>query len=90
MNYYRASQVGPSAAPPAAADAVMNVPALEVRVPTLVIWGERDTALLTSNLVGLDRFVKPLAVTRIPDGTHWVVHEKPAEVNGAIRAFLQR
>ena len=59
-----------------------------VRVPTLVIWGEKDTALLTANLAGLDQVVPALTVKRIPDGTHWVVREKPAEVNRLIRDFL--
>ena len=27
-------------------------------------------------------------IRRVPEGTHWVVHEKPGEVNGAIREFL--
>jgi epoxide hydrolase 4 len=59
-----------------------------VRVPTLVLWGERDTALLPGNLDGLDRWVPDLTVRRIPDGTHWVVHEHGDEVNRCIRAFL--
>jgi len=63
--------------------------ALNVKVPTLVIWGERDTALLTSNLDGLDQFVPSLTIKRIPDGTHWVIHEKVAEVNGYIRDFIR-
>ena len=58
-----------------------NQPPLIVRVPTLVIWGEKDTALLTGNLDGLDQVVPKLTVRRIADGTHWVVREKPAEVN---------
>jgi pimeloyl-ACP methyl ester carboxylesterase len=62
--------------------------ALKVAVPTLVIWGEQDTALLTSNLVGLEEFVPKVTIKRIPDGTHWVVHEKPAEVNRHIREFI--
>ena len=59
-----------------------------VRVPTLVVWGEKDTALLASNLDGLDRVVPSLTVKRVPDGTHWVVREKPADVNRLIREFL--
>ncbi len=55
-----------------------------------MIWGERDTALLTSNLVGLEQYVPQLTVRRISEGTHWVVHEKPAEVNRHIREFLGR
>jgi pimeloyl-ACP methyl ester carboxylesterase len=57
-------------------------------VPTLVIWGEKDTALLTGNLTGLEAYVPQLTVRRIPDATHWVVRERPAEVNRLIRAFL--
>jgi pimeloyl-ACP methyl ester carboxylesterase len=62
---------------------------LAVKVPTLVIWGEKDTALLTHNLDGLDQFVPQLTIKRIPEGTHWVIHEKPAEVNGYIREFIR-
>ncbi len=95
LNYYRAAQLGP--APPGAQGA-QGAPGaagaagagLVIKVPTLVIWGERDTALLTSNLVGLEQYVPRLTVRRIPDGTHWVVHEKPAEVNRHIREFIAR
>ena len=88
LNYYRASQVGPPAG-----GAPSNMPALPqftIKVPTLVIWGERDTALLTGNLNGLDAFVPQLTIKRIPDGTHWVVHEKSDEVNRLIREFIRR
>ncbi|HZT78238.1 MAG TPA: alpha/beta hydrolase [Vicinamibacterales bacterium] len=88
LNYYRAAQIGPptaDAAPPAPA-----APPVIVRVPTLVIWGEHDTALLTGNLNGLDAFVPELTVKRIPDATHWVVREKSPEVNRLIREFLAR
>jgi epoxide hydrolase 4 len=88
LNYYRAAQIGPvtaaTAAPPSSA-----APPLVIRVPTLVVWGERDTALLTSNLNGLDQYVPELTVKRIPEGTHWVVRERAAEVNRVIRAFLK-
>ena len=60
-----------------------------LKIPTLVIWGEKDTALTTHNLEGLDRFVPDLTIKRIPEGSHWVIHEKPAEVNGYIREFIQ-
>jgi pimeloyl-ACP methyl ester carboxylesterase len=57
-------------------------------VPTLVIWGERDRALLTGNLDGLERFVPDLTIARIPDGSHFVVHEHPERINRLIREFL--
>ena len=62
---------------------------LRVSVPTLVIWGEKDTALLTGNLNGLEKFVPNLTIKRIADGTHWVIHEQPELVNRYIREFIE-
>jgi len=89
LNYYRAARVGPPTGDKEAASFVAGVPSLEVKVPTLVIWGEKDTALLTGNLEGLDKYVPNLTVKRIPDGTHWVIHEKPELVDGYIRDFIK-
>ena len=97
LNYYRAAKIGPPdrrAGPPTGAGdeasrMKLNFPSLDVKAPTLVIWGEKDPYLLTGNLNGLDRYVRNLRVERIPDGTHWVVHEKPALVNSLIRSFLE-
>jgi len=90
LNYYRASKVGPP--PPGAsndsASGNFGLDQLMVKVPTLVIWGEKDTALLTGNLEGLDKYVPQLTIKRIPEGTHWVIHEKPDEVDGYIREFI--
>jgi epoxide hydrolase 4 len=90
LNYYRANHVGPPAGKdaPATGNFAVDPTALTVKVPTLVIWGEKDTALLTQNLDGLDQFVPQLTIKRITDGTHWVIHEKPAEVNADIRDFI--
>jgi pimeloyl-ACP methyl ester carboxylesterase len=97
LNYYRAAGIGPvtpaSANPdatPAPVASAAAAPPLVVRVPTLVIWGEKDTALLPANLDGLEQFVPKLTVRRVPEGTHWVVREKPAEVNRQIREFLSQ
>ncbi len=90
LNYYRASPLHPATPDdPGAAGLQLDPTAFTVRVPTLVIWGERDTALLPALLDGLDAFVPDLTVRRIPDGSHWVVHEKPDEVNRLIREFIQ-
>jgi epoxide hydrolase 4 len=91
LNYYRAMEVGPPPPGGSAGAATGKFPAqLNVKTPTLVIWGEKDTALTVHNLEGLDQFVPGVTVKRIPDGTHWVIHEKPAEVNGYIREFLAK
>ncbi|HVP47813.1 MAG TPA: alpha/beta hydrolase [Bryobacteraceae bacterium] len=91
LNFYRAAQLHSPAGAPAgeAAQPPAIQPLAPIITPTLVIWGEKDTALLTGNLEGLDQFVKPLKIERIPDGSHWVVHEKPAVVIERIRTFLR-
>jgi pimeloyl-ACP methyl ester carboxylesterase len=91
LNYYRAARVGP----PVGGQRTPLTESVDstrftVRVPTLVIWGEKDTALLTGNLEGLDAYVPDLTVRRVPDGTHWVIHEQPALINRLIREFLAR
>src|SRR5207245_1095683 len=91
LNYYRAAGVGPPGAEGVPARSFGGEPSrLTLTVPTLVIWGERDRALLTGNLDGLERFVPDLTVERVPDGSHWVVHEQPALVNRLIREFLAK
>jgi epoxide hydrolase 4 len=91
LNFYRASKLSsPAGAPPGEAAKPPDIqPLAPITTPTLVIWGEKDTALLTGNLEGLDQFVKPLKIERVPDGSHWVVHEKPAFVIERIRKFLK-
>jgi epoxide hydrolase 4 len=87
LNYYRAANLGPPT--PGEVTAAPAAGSQMVKVPTLVIWGEKDTALLTGNLDGMDKFVPTLTVKRIPDGSHWVIHEKPELVNQYIREFIQ-
>ena len=96
LNYYRANQVGPPAPPEmgkemeASGGKFQLDPSMAVvRVPTLVIWGEKDIALTVKNLDGLEKLVPQLTVKRVPDGSHWVIHEKPTEVNAYIRAFRE-
>jgi pimeloyl-ACP methyl ester carboxylesterase len=90
LNYYRAARVGPPVDGKRDSLAIGATPDLTVRVPTLVIWGEKDTALLTGNLDGLDQVVPDLTIERVPNGSHWVVHEEPERVAQAIRRFLAR
>ena len=93
LNYYRGSPMHP---PENDNDrAVLSALAQDrerfrVNVPTLVIWGMRDSALLPCLLEGLEDFIPDLAIHRIDDASHWVVHEKPAEVIAAMREFIAR
>jgi len=88
LNYYRAAHLGSFIGE---SDDVLSAdPSLfTVTVPTLVIWGEKDRWLLASNLDGLEKYVPNLTVKRIPDGSHWVIHEKPALVNTYVREFIE-
>jgi pimeloyl-ACP methyl ester carboxylesterase len=88
LNYYRAAHLGSFAGE--RDDSLSADPSLfTVRVPALVIWGEKDRWLLTGNLEGLEKYVPNLTIKRIPDGSHWVIHEKPALVNSYIREFIK-
>jgi pimeloyl-ACP methyl ester carboxylesterase len=89
LNLYRASPLyPPTADDPGAAALKLDPVALAVHVPTLVIWGEADTALGTVLLDGLEDLVPDLRIRRIPAGSHWVIHEQPQKVSAAIREFL--
>jgi pimeloyl-ACP methyl ester carboxylesterase len=93
LNYYRASPLYPPTSPEdeAKIKSILDLPPemFAVKVPTLVIWGEQDHALLTANLDGLQDYIQDLTVKRIPDGSHWVIHEQPDRVNTLIRDFLK-
>jgi pimeloyl-ACP methyl ester carboxylesterase len=88
LNYYRASPLEPPLPGGTLDLSRLDPERFKVKVPTLVIWGERDKALLSGNLNGLEEFVPDLTVHRIPEASHWVVHERSDEVNRRIREFL--
>jgi len=89
LNYYRASPLYPPAPGDAgAAKLKLELKDFIVRVPTLVLWGERDTALLPSLLDGLGLCVPHLKIVRAPGATHWIVHERPDLVCSEIEGFL--
>jgi pimeloyl-ACP methyl ester carboxylesterase len=76
LNYYAASPL--RAGDPARLDAVALPRALtHVPVPTTVLWGMADTALLPGLVEGLEAFVPALRLLRLPQATHWLVHEQP-------------
>ena len=60
----------------------------KVDIPTLVVWGMLDSALLPLQLDGLDTLVEELTVVRIPDAGHFVPWEAPEEVAAALQPFL--
>jgi pimeloyl-ACP methyl ester carboxylesterase len=59
-----------------------------VKIPTLVVWGMMDSALLPLQLDGLDRLVDDLTVVRVPDAGHFAPWEAPDAVAAALLPFL--
>ena len=91
LNYYRASPMRPPTADdPAAMQLRFTAEQVTVRVPSLVVWGEADTALPPSLVDGLEAFVPKLELVRIPGASHWIVHEQPGLVTRVLREFLAR
>ncbi len=89
LNYYKASPLRPPTSDQDPVLALQLPPKLtRVIIPTLVLWAEADTALPTALLHGLEDHVENLVVTRIPEATHWVVHEQPRRLIREIRGFL--
>jgi pimeloyl-ACP methyl ester carboxylesterase len=61
-----------------------------LNVPTLMIWGEDDTALGKELTYGTEKYVSNFQIRYIPNCSHWVQQEKPELVNQYIREFLLR
>ena len=61
---------------------------IKIRVPTLIMWGVRDTAL-THRMArpSLDH-VEDGRLIFFPDATHWVQHDAAGEVNHYLIDFL--
>ncbi|EAZ92500.1 alpha/beta fold hydrolase [Crocosphaera chwakensis] len=57
-------------------------------VPTLMIWGENDTALGKELTYGTEGYVTDFTIRYIPNCSHWVQQEQPDLVNQYIADFL--
>lgn len=60
-----------------------------IDVPTLLLWGEEDTALGKELTYGTDRHVRQLTVHYLPNVSHWVQQEAPDTVNALMEAWLR-
>ena len=79
LNWYRAAFRYPK----------LNLKLPAIERPTMLIWGERDTALGIELLEGLDRYARNLRIERIPNASHWVQQDAPDEVNALLVPFLK-
>ena len=85
LNWYRANTLDEEAMAAIAADYAPTV-----TVPTTVLWGLDDTALLPPNAEGLDAYVDDLVVETFEGVDHWIEHRVPGEIARAIRELDQR
>ncbi|MEN9550776.1 MAG: Haloalkane dehalogenase [Pseudomonadota bacterium] len=89
LNYYCASPLKPSKP---GENTLQNLELpdsmLRINVPTLLLWGLKDVALLPSLNEGLSQFIPQLTYVPIEHGSHWVVHEHPDVVQREMTAFL--
>jgi epoxide hydrolase 4 len=82
INYYRASSKGTDFGRYARGKVK------PITTPTLMVWGEADTALgveLTDNYEGL---VTDMTLERLPNVSHWVQQEAPDKVNTILTEWL--
>ena len=59
-----------------------------LEVPTLMIWGEDDTALGKELTYGTEAYVRDFQIKYISNCSHWVQQEQPQLVNQYMREFL--
>lgn len=89
LNWYRASKIiVPGLNETRDRPSWLDRPFPTLNMPTLILWGMRDRALLPCQLDNLDALVSNLRIVRIEDAGHFVPWENPTPVTTAIRAFL--
>ena len=89
-NYYRSSPLRPPRSEdPAAAAVDLPKSMLTIAIPTLVVWGMDDAALPPVLIEGLDEYVSDLTLHKVPDASHWIVHEQPALIQNHLNDFLR-
>ena len=89
LNWYRASRLivpPPGATVPLPDFLLRAFP--KIHVPTLVVWGMKDSALLPLQLDGLDDLVDDLRIVRLPRVGHFAPWEAGEQVGDALRDFL--
>jgi pimeloyl-ACP methyl ester carboxylesterase len=86
LNYYRANFAPLFLSRRKSADPLSEG---RIRVPTLFIYGEQDPTIVPETVRNVGAYVDaPYRELRIKDSGHWVQNEAIAEVNSALRSFL--
>lgn len=81
LNYYRALVRIPD---------IRNIGNGCVDIPTLMVWGEEDTAIDIRCTDDTETWVPQLELHRLPKVSHWVQQEAPEQVNAILKDWLDR
>jgi pimeloyl-ACP methyl ester carboxylesterase len=60
-----------------------------VRVPTLLLWGDRDRYLRPALAPASAALCDDVRLVRFPRATHWLQHDEPDRVTGLLAEFLR-
>ncbi len=82
VNYYRAALRGGGAF----RQRQLGFPV--ITIPTLVVWGLQDHALVAQNLDGLSNCATDLTVVKVADAGHFVHEDKPEQVTREVLTWL--
>jgi pimeloyl-ACP methyl ester carboxylesterase len=82
INYYRAAVRGGGGR----RQRSLGYPKIDT--PTLMVWGEQDTALGVELTDGTQDFVGDFTLRRLANASHWVQQDAPEEVNAILREWL--
>ena len=66
----------------------LSVAAAKIAIPTLLIWGDRDTETPLSDGERLSRLIPGAILKTFPDAGHHVHQERPAAIADAIKEFI--
>ena len=89
FNWYRASPTDvPAMDEVVETTAFLQKPFPQLHIPTLIVWGTKDPALLPCQLDGIETYVPNATVIRIPDAGHFSPWEAPDAVTKAMRDWL--
>jgi pimeloyl-ACP methyl ester carboxylesterase len=67
----------------------IKFPDRTVRVPTRILWGERDAFLLAEMAQLSLRYCAKGELITFPGATHWLLHEEPARVSELLIDFFR-
>lgn len=66
-----------------------SFPDRTVRVPTRILWGQRDAFLMFEMAQDSLRYCPQAELIPFPDATHWLQHEEPARVSELLIDFFR-